>query len=529
MSSLSNARAPAHRAMSCMQSGILALSVLLGSAWANATTEPSAGLRSYAQARAVLDAAVDAIGGQAALESLHGIRREVNDDWVDVGQGKRPWNGTPDADHLVPHDFSANSEMVAYVDYATRRYFQSVKYVDSPAEYAVEINAGDPDAAYYSLRYVDERPFVRELPPAERAPALALRLRRHPEGLLRLALEHPETLACIGHARANGGDQDVISVTDASGSLVFLYIDARTHLLAKSETLRAHPIGGDTSTEILYSDYRRVGPLLLPYRYVDRVAGVPTHYVRVRSIDLDASADENVFVAPPDGVRIEENPSDPVLQRMGDGLYLVRAAYNVMFAVFEDYVLVMESPAGSTYAQQILDLVHETAPGKPIRYAVASHFHFDHVAAVRTFVAEGVTIVTTPDAKPVIEQSLAGRRTLHPDALSARPRPATIEVVADRRAFEDARQRVEIYDFGPTPHVTQLLVAYFPKEKVLHVADLYDVLTTELPIAGVDAVAMARKIDELGLDVERIVPVHGVPATMEDLRRGLTIRAKYVH
>jgi len=200
-----------------------------------------------------------------------------------------------------------------------------------------------------------------------------------------------------------------------------------------------------------------------------------------------------------------------------------------MFAVFADYVLVVETPAGASYVQKCLEFIRTTAPGKPIRYAVASHFHYDHIAGVRTYVAEGIPILTTGDAKGVIEQSLASVRTMHPDSLSRESASAVIEVASGPKVFEDAGQRAEIYDFGPTPHVGQLLVTYFPKAKLLFVADLFDVLTTDLVIVGVDGAAMAKKIDELGLDVERIIPVHGVPATMDDLRRGLAIRAKYVH
>jgi glyoxylase-like metal-dependent hydrolase (beta-lactamase superfamily II) len=186
-------------------------------------------------------------------------------------------------------------------------------------------------------------------------------------------------------------------------------------------------------------------------------------------------------------------------------------------------------PPGRAYAQRCLELIRATAPGKPIRYAVASHFHFDHIAGVRTYVAEGIPILTTSDAKGVLEQSVASVRTMHPDELSLKPAKPVIDVASGPMVFSDASQRAEIYDFGPAPHVGQLLVTYFPQEKLLFVADLFDVLTTKLPIAGVDGVAMAQKIDELGLDVERIIPVHGVPATMDDLRRGLAIRAKYVH
>jgi glyoxylase-like metal-dependent hydrolase (beta-lactamase superfamily II) len=148
---------------------------------------------------------------------------------------------------------------------------------------------------------------------------------------------------------------------------------------------------------------------------------------------------------------------------------------------------------------------------------VASHFHYDHLAGLSAFVAEHVPIVAPPDAKETIEK-----------AMSLKALAPQIEVVSKQRTFDRGDVRARVYDFGPAPHVAQILGAYFPDEKLLYVADLLDVLTEDLVIAGVDAVPMRKKIDELGLDVERFVPVHGVPITGEQLAAAYRIRAKYV-
>jgi hypothetical protein len=41
-----------------------------------------------------------------------------------------------------------------------------------------------------------------------------------------------------------------------------------------------------------------------------------------------------------------------------------------------------EAPLSSGYAQTVLNLVRTTVPRKPVRYLVASHFHFDGGAGV---------------------------------------------------------------------------------------------------------------------------------------------------
>jgi glyoxylase-like metal-dependent hydrolase (beta-lactamase superfamily II) len=213
---------------------------------------------------------------------------------------------------------------------------------------------------------------------------------------------------------------------------------------------------------------------------------------------------------------------------MGDGLYLVRGAYNTMFAVVRDFAVVFEAPLSSAFAETVRAQVRATVPDKPVRFVVATHFHFDHLAGVRPYVADGVPLLTTVDAGPVIERVAAASHTLHPDALSRHPVPPHVEVVSDARVIDDGVNRVELYDVGPSEHADHILVAYFPKDRVLFVPDLWDVVSTELVIAGSDTVLLARKVRALGLKVERIVPVHGAPATWEMLERALAVRARYV-
>ena len=57
--------------------------------------------------------------------------------------------------------------------------------------------------------------------------------------------------------------------------------------------------------------------------------------------------------------------------------------------------------------------------------------------------------------------------------------------------------------------------------------DIRDILSSEFAIAGADAAALYKKIQELRLDVERIVPVHGAPATIQRLNEAAAIRSNY--
>jgi hypothetical protein len=95
-----------------------------------------------------------------------------------------------------------------------------------------------------------------------------------------------------------------------------------------------------------------------------------------------------------------------------------------------------------------------------------------------------------------------------------------IEAVENKkRVFEDNKHRVELYDIGPNPHANQILVAYLPKEKILFQADMLNPAANgSIPIAQDVTLSFNEKLQQMGLDVEKIYGVHGRAATPEELR-----------
>jgi hypothetical protein len=485
----------------------------------------SAGLESYRRAREVLDAGVAAMGGVEALTAVRTVRRRLSGDWFGSGQSLRP-HPVP-GPTLVPPPTTQHMNVVTVIDYVGNRWVEEGLEFDDAGDAVTRIRAVTPESGFETLTYRDEKPYYRAFPQDD-LPALGVRAgRRHPEGLLRLALGRPETLQWVGPGEALGRKQRVISLTDPSGSRVLIYFDERTGLPTKSETLRPHAIAGDSYAEVVYGDYRPVGRLTLPFHYIDRVAGVPTEETRAASIELDVPFPEERLRPPRDHARMDGDPPQPVVRDLGGGLYLIRGVYNTVFAVFRDHVIVVEAPLSARYAEECLAGIRATAPGKPIRYVVATHFHYDHIAGLGVYVAQGIPVVTTPDAEGVIRQALSARHTMVPDPLAGRRRAARIETVARERLFDDGTNQMVLHDIGPTEHVAQLLVAWFPKQKVLFEADVWDPISSEQHIAGADAARLADRIRDLRWDVEQIIAVHGVPTTRRDLERGLAVRAKY--
>jgi glyoxylase-like metal-dependent hydrolase (beta-lactamase superfamily II) len=164
-------------------------------------------------------------------------------------------------------------------------------------------------------------------------------------------------------------------------------------------------------------------------------------------------------------------------------------------------------------------------PGKPIKYLVLSHHHSDHAGGFREYAAQGVTIVTTAANKTFLEKVAAIDSSLLPKS-SGNSRSLVIETIQNKkRVFQDDKHVVELYDVGPNPHANEMIVAYWPKEKILFQADLLNPAANgTIGIAQDVTVSFAEKLQQLGLNVEKIYGVHGRAATPEEMRASIEKR-----
>ena len=110
---------------------------------------------------------------------------------------------------------------------------------------------------------------------------------------------------------------------------------------------------------------------------------------------------------------------------------------------------------------------------------------------------------------------------MRPDARALSPRAPVIETMKGKRVFDEGAHRVELYRFS-NPHCAEMIIDWLPKEKILFEADMLDITYPDhIARGGEDTAAPLENIQELGLAVERIVPVHGRLGTIDDLRRAV--------
>jgi glyoxylase-like metal-dependent hydrolase (beta-lactamase superfamily II) len=204
-------------------------------------------------------------------------------------------------------------------------------------------------------------------------------------------------------------------------------------------------------------------------------------------------------------------------------------SHNSVAVEFKDFVTVIEGPLNQQRSLAVIAEVKRTFPGKPIRYLVNTHNHFDHLGGVRTFVAEGATVITDDKNRNFYQRVVLApqSRSLQPDRLSQRPfaptGPGTLELqtFTDKYTISDGNETIELYHLDGLNHSDNMLIAYLPKEKIAINADLYSPPPAGGNLANVsnNAVVLFRNLKRLKLDVAQHVPIHGNPGGGADFDR----------
>lgn len=308
---------------------------------------------------------------------------------------------------------------------------------------------------------------------------------------------------------------NVVSYTVDNKYKVSGYIDDQ-NMVTKVETLVENPVLGDMPVEAEFSDYKEFHGMKFPAKILEKQGGYPV-------LDLTVNdANRNIVAGvtqPPK--QAQDNPIFGIDETLiaDDVYYFTGGTHHSVIAGFNDYVVVIEAPLDETRSAAVISEVKKLYFNKPIRYLVNTHAHFDHAGGIRTYAAEGATILTYQMNKPYYEKTFAMPRTLAPDKLSQSKKHAVIEPVTEKRILTDGTHSIELYHV-PNQHNEGMLIAYFPKEKIVVEADLYTP-----PAAGAQppnppspyTVQLLDNLDKLKLNYEKVVGLHGRMATKDEL------------
>lgn len=467
--------------------------------------------RSQANARAVLDRAVNAIGGPEALRSIEVVRLQLEGEtW------ERLQTPTPEP----PFEAGTNKETFLLDLKNNRlRFEQHADDAGMERHNTIVIKAGT------GTRYNHRAHTIVPMTAGQSSQQQVARYYRLPNLLLRQALDRTNTLRSLGQDTFAGKAHDVFTFVMPDSEQVTVYVDATTALVSKYEQIFFDPLTGEEASEVMFGDYTRAGNSQVPQTLLTHQAGDLTMRAQLK-VEINPPVTEQSFDVAADGyVRVNAQPDsqDEKIEQLADGVFAIRnvAGQNqhTLAVAFKDYVVIIEAPGSSAGADNVIARVKTAIPGKPIRYVAMTHHHGDHMGGLRSFIAEGATVITTPGNRKVVETMAAAPQR---DRLGKNPRqPEFLFIQKGKRVLTDGSRTLELIDIGPLPHAREMVIAYLPKERVVFQADLFIIPLNEAPPGPpqANAVSFAGKMKELRLGVDRIVGVHGRTATIEEFDR----------
>jgi len=391
---------------------LLALSACL--ALANATpaqqTSKSATADSYRKAYQTVEAGLNALGGIEAL-------RAAEDVWVKVSGST--WARNQSLKVNQPWDEMTRDETL-FADVRRQRFtFENRDPLPGGFVFGGRNVISGGQGFFVNERDRTVQPLV-----AANLPAIQFNyVRRLPHLLLTLAREQrATTLRYAGQENFDGRPHDVVVFAAANGVLTNLFFDSKTHLLSKYEQMVQDGVDGDVVQETIFPSYRAVEKIMMPTARQTRRGGDLIEDVKYAEVRFNTKPADTAFARPEGFEELPAFAPPPVKEtKLGEGVYLFESGANALVVEFDTYVLVVEPYAGGRGPKQTITKAREMFPSKPVKYVVVTHYHDDHSGGLRSYVANDVTVVTTPANQKYFERMAASSFTLFPDDQTRAP------------------------------------------------------------------------------------------------------------
>jgi glyoxylase-like metal-dependent hydrolase (beta-lactamase superfamily II) len=373
-------------------------------------------------------------------------------------------------------------------------------------------------------------------------------LERSSPGLLVKAMNDAGAVKSAGTQKLGGQSLPAVDFSD-SGTTFTILFDRKTHLPAAIRTRDDDNIHGDSNYDLMLSDWKTVGGAQIAESLSYRIGDVEVAKLNYREVSANPTIAADAF-AVPEAVKASAkapatsnvpyqwvlrrifltrfNDSDNIIYPNGGSLKLVELAPNVqhveggtannLIVAFKDHLAIVDAPYGELQSKWVIDAAKAKYPGKPIRYLILTHHHMDHTGGMRTFVAEGATVIVPAPDKAYFDADVRSPHTVAPDALQKSPRGAEITEVKDQMTLKDDTSEIHLYNI-PNPHVQGMFIVHVVSANVLYVTDL---ISPRGPIERSEGtVSVGDAMRKYNINVATIAGGHGTTVKAADITAAL--------
>jgi glyoxylase-like metal-dependent hydrolase (beta-lactamase superfamily II) len=304
-------------------------------------------------------------------------------------------------------------------------------------------------------------------------------------------------------------------------------VSPATNLPVRIERVVYHPMLGDVPLHTTFDAWSPVGTLRLPMRISQGYENLYVLWdIALTSVRLNEDVSD---IALPDTLRrvaqsgeLAPAPAPTItIDTLAPGVWLVAGqSHHTVVVEHADQLVLIEAPQNERRTLAAIEAARALRPGKQPAIVVNTHHHFDHAGGIRAAAAEGLTILTHEENRAFYEAVVMPRRHfIEQDALARSGRGARVRGVRDREVLRDRERAIELYHV-PNDHSGSMLVAYLPSQKLLVQADLYNppagntTTTPAFPFVH----SLVELVGRRGLQVERVVGIHGRPVPFSELQ-----------
>jgi glyoxylase-like metal-dependent hydrolase (beta-lactamase superfamily II) len=454
------------------------LLVILG-ALAALCSCPEALAQPASAARPLLESAATAMGG---LDRLRGL-----DSLAMTGFGQRyAMNGKISADPNSPPKWQSVTDAERYFDLRHKRALNQER---TPPQF--------PFASIQGMSS-DRRSRVQT----------GVAVLDHPLPALLNALDEGTTL---GNVEVDDG-MAVVPFTIGDGSTVKIAIDPQTHLPYWTRWITGSDTLGDVTHTMYFTGYLPFDGVWLPTGLLEKIdwRDQVTTMFQVDSYRLNVPLP--AFPPPP-----APRPSGPPQIRttkIADGVWDVRVdngGSGGAVIEFADHLVMFEPYGNEAQTLARIDAADKLVRGKRITAVIVGHQHEDHAGGLRAAVSRGLTIIAQRRTRAFFEEWVSRPAVHFPDELAKHPQPLKFMPVDEHLVLEDSKHRLDVYHAVGDFHMSDALIAYLPKEKIVMEGDFTDETWAFNWWAG----ALRANMELYHLDPVTDIPVHGTVGTID--------------
>ena len=504
---------------------------------------------------------LDAVGGQAAWQSVNSLEINARGETFVVGESNLPDSGT-----LTGGTFTAKTTH----DLAKDRFrneiernvsFNFWEFRPNPAAKYAEIVVGRNG-------YTDGTDNLLGLPSRPMFPAQVASTRKHqrllnPHLILLDALKTKAVVKNVGTETANGVRYQKYEIADSVEPITF-WLNAATNRIDKISTLENRPDLRDSVLEVFYKNWTNSGNVSFPEEVKITLSGATLQH-EFRKVSAGGNFADALFQIPNDananfrkvietgfpgnwygvsGDSVEQAvKSDEKLYAWGErssqflqtftaigvafsgkdekivpvelasGVHLILgASHNSLVVEQEKNIVILEAPLSPERSKYILNWVRKQYPNKPVTDVVATHFHYDHASGLRQIAAENIRIVSSELNTNYLAEMMKRPSSIVPDDLSRNPKtPNFLRVgLNETTKLESPKNAIEIYSL-PNRHASDWVYVFLPESGVLFVSDIHSPPFPPLSLSEFTTFAMDVK--RHNLNVKTVAGGHGATQT----------------